>query len=108
MTFGRSDVYETLRSATILGREVPFVMPWGAGRVMEGVIDLIYRLDDRLCIADYKTDLVTREKAPARAEQYRPQLSCYKTAVMHGLSVPSVSSQVIFLRSGLVITFEGG
>ena len=52
-----------LRSATILGREVPFIMPWDDRQVMEGVIDLIYRLDGELWIADYKTD-ETAEEAP--------------------------------------------
>lgn len=108
VAFGRSEVYAHLGKATILGREVPFTMPWGDGQVMEGVVDLIYRLDERICIADYKTDSVTMEDAPARAEQYRPQLSCYKTAVMRALGVSSVSSQVIFLRPGVAISLEGG
>lgn len=109
VAFGRSQAYAMLRSAAILGREVPFVMPWGAaGQVMEGVIDLIYRLDDRLCIADYKTDMVTRQEAQARADQYRPQMSCYETAVIQSLGIPSVSCQVIFLRPGVAITLEGG
>ena len=40
---------------------------------MEGVIDLIYRLDGRIWIADYKTDDVAAEDAPARADHYRSQ-----------------------------------
>ncbi|MGH7233130.1 MAG: UvrD-helicase domain-containing protein, partial [Nitrospiraceae bacterium] len=44
--FAASEVYADLRRATILGREVPFSIPWGDGRqVMEGAIDLVYRLD---------------------------------------------------------------
>ena len=41
--------------------------------MMEGVIDLIYRLDDRIWIADYKTDDVAAEDVQARADRYRPQ-----------------------------------
>ena len=102
-TFGRSDLYTTLRQATIIGREVPFVMPWGEGQVLEGVIDIIYRLDDRLWIADYKTDAVSAGAAPERAERYRTQATMYKTAVAQSLGVPSVSCRLLFLRAGIGI-----
>jgi ATP-dependent helicase/nuclease subunit A len=55
-SFLSSEPYKRLQRATVLGREVPFVMPLGEGQIMEGVIDLIYRLDDQIWIADYKTD----------------------------------------------------
>ena len=49
----------SVRRATVIGREVPFLMPWNEGRqILEGVIDLLYRLDRKLWIADYKTDRV--------------------------------------------------
>src|SRR5205807_2971000 len=73
--FARSDAYAELTEATILGREVPFFMPWrdegeqvGAGgarfagpppALMEGRIDLIYKRDSTVWLADYKTDRVT-------------------------------------------------
>src|SRR5712692_1364532 len=53
-SFLSSEPYKRLQRATVLGREVPFVMPLGEGQIMEGVIDLIYRLDDRIWIADYR------------------------------------------------------
>ena len=62
-SFLSSEPYKRLQRATVLGREVPFVMPLGEGQMMEGVIDLIYRLDDRIWIADYKTDDVAAEDA---------------------------------------------
>ena len=48
---------------------------------MEGVIDLIYRLDGELWIVDYKTDEISADQAAARAEQYRTQSEVYKAAV---------------------------
>ena len=63
--FLSSEPYKRLQRATVLGREVPFVMPLGKGQIMEGVIDLIYRLDGRIWIADYKTDM-------CRLKTYRP------------------------------------
>ncbi len=101
--FGASDLYAMLRRATILGREVPFVMPWGDGQVLEGVIDVLYRLDGRLWIADYKTDAVNAEDAPEQAERYRTQAMLYKTAVAQSLGVPSVSCRLLFLRAGVGI-----
>jgi len=80
-TFGASVLYERLRSSQILGREVPFVMPWGDQQVMEGVMDLLYRCDGELWIADYKTDVVSADQVVVRAEQYRTQGEVYKAAV---------------------------
>ena len=85
VTFSRSEAYARLRSSQILGREVPFMMPWGEKQVMEGVIDVIYRLDGELWVADYKTDVVSSEQAAVRAEQYRTQSEIYKAAVQQSL-----------------------
>jgi ATP-dependent helicase/nuclease subunit A len=84
-TFSRSEAYARLRASQILGREVPFIMPWGGGQVMEGIIDLIYRMQGELWIADYKTDAISADQAAARAEQYRIQSEVYKAAVKQSL-----------------------
>lgn len=84
-TFGESILYDRLRSSHILGREVPFFMPWGEGQVMEGVMDLLYRFDGELWIADYKTDVVSSDQAAVRAEQYRTQGEVYKAAIQQRL-----------------------
>jgi ATP-dependent helicase/nuclease subunit A len=102
-TFGRSAVYERLRSSQILGREVPFVMPWGDRQVMEGVIDLLYRLDGELWVADYKTDAISADQAVARAEQYRTQSEVYKVAVQQSLGVESVRFHCLFLRCAMAV-----
>lgn len=97
-SFARSKIYAAVRAATILGREVPFVMPWAEGQVMEGVIDLICRLDGRIWIADYKTDAVSAEDVAARAEVYRRQADIYKAAVHQSLGISSAVFHLIFLR----------
>jgi ATP-dependent helicase/nuclease subunit A len=98
-TFSRSEAYARLRSSHILGREVPFLMPWGDGQVMEGVIDLIYRLDGELWIADYKTDAISADQAAAQTEQYRPQSEIYKAAVKQSLGTEP-RFHCLFLRCG--------
>lgn len=101
--FLSSEPYRSLQRATVLGREVPFVMPLGEGQTMEGVIDLIYRLDDRIWIADYKTDDVVAGDVPSRVARYRPQAESYARAVATALGLSSVSSQLIFLRPGVAV-----
>jgi ATP-dependent helicase/nuclease subunit A len=101
--FLSSKPYKRLQRATVLGREVPFVMPLGEGQIMEGVIDLVYRLDDRIWIADYKTDNVAAEDLQAIADRYRSQAESYSRAVANSLGLPSVSFQFIFLRPGIAI-----
>jgi ATP-dependent helicase/nuclease subunit A len=103
--FGWSDAYMRLRSATILGREVPFIMPWGDRQVMEGVIDLIYRLDGQLWIADYKTDQTTAEEAPTKAAFYSYQADIYRRAATKCLGLPHVSFHLLFLRAGTSMEF---
>lgn len=113
-TFTRSRPYADLARAEILGREVPFVMSWPAAdstdekfhtppAVMSGTIDLLYRLDGRLWIADYKTDQVNESELQARVELYRPQADAYKTGVLQSLGVSSVNFQFVFLRTGQVV-----
>ena len=77
--FMKSGVYAELCAATILAREVPFVMPLDSQvstlprGLMEGRIDLVYRKDGRLWVADYKSDRVTESEISRRAETYREQ-----------------------------------
>ena len=102
-SFLSSEPYKRLQRATVLGREVPFVMPLGEGQIMEGVIDLIYRLDDRIWIADYKTDNVAAEDVQTRVDCYRSQAESYSRGVASALGLPSLSFQFIFLRQGVIV-----
>lgn len=102
-TFSQSESYARLRSSQILGREVPFIMPWGDRQVMEGVIDLIYRLDGGLWIADYKTEMVLPDQAPVRAMRYRTQSEVYKAAVRQSLGVETVRFHCLFLRCATAV-----
>jgi ATP-dependent helicase/nuclease subunit A len=103
-SFSQSDLYKRLAMAEILGREVPLLMPWGEGQVMEGVIDVIYRLDGAVWVADYKTDAIKAEQAAARAEQYRMQARVYKEAVWRSLHVEP-RFHCLFLRCGVAVEF---
>ena len=65
---------------------------------MEGVIDLLYRLDGSLWIADYKTDAVLAGEAADHAERYRTQSLIYKTAVSQSLGMTHTRFHCLFLR----------
>lgn len=106
--FGRSEAYRLLQRAELLGREVPFSIPWqqGPGRVgqvMTGTIDAIYRVDGQVWVAEYKTDTVSEDAMPDLIRRYAWQVQAYQTAVRQTLAVDQVGFQFIFLRQGLMI-----
>jgi ATP-dependent helicase/nuclease subunit A len=102
-TFGSSEPYARLRAADILGREIPFIMPWGDGQIMEGVIDVIYCLDGAIRIADYKTDRTTTFDAPARARLYSEQAAIYREAAARCLGHNDISFECVFLGAGISV-----
>jgi ATP-dependent helicase/nuclease subunit A len=130
-TFAASQAYQMLRRAEIIGREVPFIMPWEAASretrnarrakeemsrgstlvsractpcVMEGVIDVLYRLDGRVRLADYKTDRVEDSDLEARAAAYAPQAAVYRDAVAKSLKITDVGVDIVFVRNGRVVS----
>jgi ATP-dependent helicase/nuclease subunit A len=103
-TFARSPAYERLRRTTVIGREVPFLIPWNQGRqILEGAIDLLYRFDGQLWIADYKTDMIPLDQVTARADTYREQARLYREAVTQSLGEPVAGFEFIFLRLGVTV-----
>jgi ATP-dependent exoDNAse (exonuclease V) beta subunit len=50
-------------------------------RVLEGIIDLLYRDHDGLVIVDYKTDAAPVAALDARVDFYRPQMAAYALAI---------------------------
>jgi ATP-dependent helicase/nuclease subunit A len=105
-SFLSSECYQRLRGAEILGREIPFIIPWQEGQVMEGVIDLMYRLDERLWIADYKTDQIAAAEAQARAQQYAQQAEVYRAAAARCLGGEAASFECVFLRPGVRVELQ--
>jgi ATP-dependent helicase/nuclease subunit A len=97
--FFPSATYAELRSARILGREVPLLMAWD-GQIMEGVIDLIYEKKGKLYLADYKTDRVERKDLPRLGEMYRLQAEIYSEAARRSLGRPVAGFKLLFLRLG--------
>ncbi|TAL10790.1 MAG: hypothetical protein EPO02_06550 [Nitrospirae bacterium] len=101
-TFAQSEACAELRDATILGREVPFMMKWPGPppTMMEGRIDLLYEKDGGLWVADYKTDRITEAEVAGRMETYRPQAEVYTKAVRQAFGHSPAGFKFIFLRLG--------
>ena len=108
--FVESEPYAVLRQADILGREIPFAVPWqsegaGAARtpagVMEGVIDVMYRRGRQIWIADYKTHRVEEHSLAQVVQDYRTQMEIYRRAATLAWGQGPVRAQLIFIRSGL-------
>src|SRR3990172_6989897 len=106
-SFSASPAYDELRRATIIGREVPFVIPWG-GQVMNGVIDLIYREGGRLYVADYKTDNISEGDVADKIKGYALSGEIYMEAVRRSLRQEVSGFKLIFLRLGRGIDLTAG
>ena len=106
-TLTGSPVYRELRGARILGREIPFVLPWD-GQIMEGVIDLVYERQGQLYVADYKTDQVTDGDIAGVMHDYRHQAQVYTEAVRHGLNRDVAAFRLILLRLGRGVDVPAG
>ncbi len=97
----------------VLARELPVMLwseePGAAGAVVSGIVDLVYRdpEDDRVVVADYKTDHVEGEEAIAeRAEVYEPQVRTYARALREALTLdhePRV--ELWFLAADHIVRF---
>ena len=80
----------------VVGREIAIVAPpledRGPTGAITGFVDLVYRDpdDDRLVVADYKTDAVeTGEEIDGRVQIYEPQVKTYARALHQALDLDS-------------------
>ncbi|MBI5884421.1 MAG: UvrD-helicase domain-containing protein [Elusimicrobia bacterium] len=88
-----------LASADIIDREAHFIMP-ANGQIVRGSIDILYRLDGRLWVGDYKTEGRGRER---KAKLYLRQGQAYVEAVRQSLG-EKAGFRLFFLREAEVLT----
>jgi ATP-dependent helicase/nuclease subunit A len=95
--FFMSAAFREIQRAERVYREVPFVVELD-GEVWSGQIDVLYCLDGRWVVADYKSD---REERPDR---HRAQARLYARAAQKALALPRLpESRFIYLRTGHVV-----
>ena len=103
-TFLQSDSYKTLAGATILGREIPFLYSLDptqndGATVMRGVIDVLYELNGKLVVGDYKTTKIRDNDPEKTAASYEIQSEIYREVIKRSFN-KSAEFEVIFLRIG--------
>jgi len=114
-SFVKTDAFAELAGAKILARELPFLLPAlrspssapgrpgdgeggpRGGTVVNGVIDVVYRLGRDVWVADYKSD---REEHP---EKYVEQKRAYVEAVERILGLRVAGFKLIYLRTGRTV-----
>jgi ATP-dependent helicase/nuclease subunit A len=68
--------------------------------IVQGIIDLLVKTPEGLVVIDFKTDDVSAEGVPKRAELYRIQLDLYARAASIILGQKTESKWLYFLRPG--------
>ena len=90
--FLASPLAQTLRRANRIEREYRFSLLAEAGEyyidmaegekvLLQGVVDLFAETEEGIIVVDFKTDRVDGGEVLERAEQYRPQITAYSTAL---------------------------
>ncbi|TBR22420.1 hypothetical protein EPO15_08080, partial [bacterium] len=103
--FVASPAAKALSQVDILGREVPFVRTLEDGGIQRGAMDLLYRKDGRVWVADYKTAAVHDPKT-AQAE-WGAQGEAY-TAAVKAATGEGARFAVVSLKSGELLELAVG
>jgi ATP-dependent helicase/nuclease subunit A len=71
--------------------------------ILQGIIDMLVKTPDGLVVIDFKTDAVTAEQVPQRAEFYRRQLDLYAEAAAAILNAPVLAKWLYFLTPACAV-----
>ncbi len=97
-------VMSRAKGAKNLWKEVPFSRH-EHGNLIEGVIDLVFEEAEEWIVLDYKTDRISKEEVPQRAEMYRGQMQTYAHA-LKALTGKNVKETILFfVRLGKTFSF---
>lgn len=94
--FLSTPAFREIAESEILARELPFLLPHG-GQILEGYVDLVYRRDGRVYVADWKSD------AGMHPEDHRLAKEAYVRAVREGLGLEVAGFRLIYLRAGKIV-----
>jgi ATP-dependent helicase/nuclease subunit A len=95
--FFKSEAFRDIQRAEAVHREVPFLIEFDGAR-WSGQIDVLYNLDGRWIVADYKSD---RHERP---EHYHTQARIYARAAQQALKLAKPPEfRLIYLRTGRVV-----
>ncbi|HVN05501.1 MAG TPA: PD-(D/E)XK nuclease family protein, partial [Bryobacteraceae bacterium] len=103
--FRKSTLGRRASAATTIEREFDFLMEV-ENMVLRGQIDLWFEDRGKTVLVDYKTDRVSADEAPARAEKYALQLRLYALAVERLTGHAPDETYVYFLRPNLAVPVD--
>ena len=90
------------RQALRVWREVPLFFP-EEGKLVEGIVDLVFEEADGLVVADYKTEAMAPGEEAARADRHAPQLRAYHRGLRDALGRVVKERFVIFTSVGRAV-----
>jgi ATP-dependent exoDNAse (exonuclease V) beta subunit len=97
-----------LAAASVVRRELEFLLPWppgGAGRegrYLHGYIDCLYQgADGRWRLIDYKTNRVAATAVPQLVKLYELQMLVYSLACEQALGEPLAECALVLLQPGV-------
>jgi ATP-dependent helicase/nuclease subunit A len=95
-------VMKRARAAGRAWRELPLWLPED-GKLIEGIVDLVFEEGGRLVVVDYKTDHVAEADALAQAAHHAPQLQLYGRGLTQATGLPVAERLVLFTALGRVV-----
>lgn len=78
-------------------KEVPFTYVQ-EGRMVEGVMDVVFREGEDWVVLDFKTDQIDQEELEAKVKQYTPQVRIYSEAIKTLFGKPPKEVILFFLH----------
>jgi ATP-dependent helicase/nuclease subunit A len=95
-------VIERARRAERVWRELPLAFT-DEGRLVEGIVDLVFEEDGQLVIVDYKSDAIGDDHALTRADAHKEQLRLYGRGLVQALGRPVRERLILFTALGRTV-----
>jgi ATP-dependent helicase/nuclease subunit A len=95
-------VIDRARRAARVWRELPLAFT-DEGRLIEGIVDLVFEEDGQLVVVDYKSDSITDDLALARADEHKEQLRLYGRGLVQALGRPVRERLILFTALGRTV-----
>ena len=83
-------------------REIPLFFP-EEGKLVEGIVDLVFEEDDGLVVADYKTEALAPGEEAVRADRHAPQFRAYHRGLRDALARVVKERFVVFTSTGRAV-----
>jgi ATP-dependent exoDNAse (exonuclease V) beta subunit len=95
-------VIERARRAERVWRELPLAFT-DEGRLIEGIVDLVFEEEGHLVVLDYKSDSIHDDQALARADEHKEQLRLYGRGLVQALGQPVRERLILFTALGRTV-----